>query len=90
MAMLIGAIDMLSGDLHLRHTDKSAIASHFWNTGNEINNSANILKSVNRKNELTREKIFIHKHAHHIMNFEIPPESSLIKSTYADRQTAHR
>ena len=25
------------------------------------------------------EKIFIHKHAHHIMNFEIPPESSLIK-----------
>ena len=25
------------------------------------------------------EKIFIYKHAHHIMNFEIPPESSLIK-----------
>ena len=31
-------------------------------------------------NELiTWEKIFIHKHAHHIMNFEVPPVSSLIR-----------
>ena len=37
-------------NLRLNYTDKSAIASHFWNTGHEINNSANILKSVNRKN----------------------------------------
>ena len=30
---------------------------------------ANLLKSVNKKNELiTWENIFIHKHAHHIMN----------------------
>ena len=44
------------------------------------NNSANILKSVNRKNELIIwEKIFIHKHAHHIMNFEVPPKCSFIK-----------
>ena len=34
-------------NLRLNHTDKSAIASHIWNTGHEINNSANILKSVN-------------------------------------------
>ena len=48
--------------------------------GHEINNSANLLKSVNRKNELVIwENIFIHKHAYHIMNFEVPPESSLIK-----------
>ena len=47
---------------------------------NEINNSASILKSVNRKNELiTWEKIFIHKHAHHIMNFEVLPVNSFIK-----------
>jgi hypothetical protein len=64
----------------LNHRDKSAIASHFWNTGHEINNSAIILKLVNRKNELiTWEKIFIHKHKHHIMNFKVPPVSSLIK-----------
>ena len=64
----------------MNHTDQSAIASHFWHTGHEINNTANILKSVNKKNELiTWEKIFIHKHAHHIMNFEVPPVSSLIK-----------
>ena len=45
----------------------------------EINNTANILKSVNEKNELiTWKKIFIHKHAYHIMNFEVPPVSSLI------------
>ena len=55
-------------NLRLNHTDKSAIASHFWNTGHEINNSVNLLKSVNRKNEIIIwEKIFIHKHAHHIM-----------------------
>jgi hypothetical protein len=48
--------------------------------GHEINNTANILKSVNKKNELiTWEKIFIHKHAHHIMNFEVSPISSLIR-----------
>ena len=39
-------------NLRLNHTDKSAIASHFGNTGHEINNSANISKSVNRLNEL--------------------------------------
>jgi hypothetical protein len=67
-------------NLRLYHTNKSAIASHFWKTRHEINNSANILKSVNRKNELiTWERIFIHKHTHHIMNFEVPPVSSLIK-----------
>ena len=66
-------------NLWLNHTDKSAIASHFWNTGDEIN-SANILNSVNRKNELiTWGKIFIHKHTHHIMNFEVTLVSSLIK-----------
>ena len=49
----------------LNHTDKSAIALHLWNTRHEINNSANLLKSVNRKYELIIwEKIFIHKHAH--------------------------
>ena len=48
--------------------------------GHETNNSANLIKSVNKKNELViREKIFFHKYAHHIMNFEVPPESSLIK-----------
>ena len=67
-------------NLRLYHSEKSAIASHFWNTGHEIDNSANLLKTVNRKNELIIcEKIFIHKHAHHIINFEVPPESSLIK-----------
>ena len=35
--------------LGLNHTEKS---SRFWNTGHEINNSADLLKSVNRKNEL--------------------------------------
>ena len=41
---------------------------------------ANLLKSVNKKNELIIwEKIFTHKHVHHIMNFEDLPESSLIK-----------
>ena len=39
-------------NLMLNHTDKSAIASYFWNTGHEINNSANLLKSANRKNEI--------------------------------------
>jgi hypothetical protein len=64
----------------LNHTDKSTIASYFWNTGHEINNSANILKSVNRKNEqITWEKIFTHRHAHHIMNYEVLPVTSLIK-----------
>jgi GIY-YIG catalytic domain. len=67
-------------NLRLNHTDKSAITSHFLNTGHEINNSVNLLKSVNRKNELISwEKICIHKHAHHIMNFEVPPEGFLIK-----------
>ena len=67
-------------NLRLNHLEKSAIASHVWNTGHEINKSATLLKSVNIKNELMIwEKIFIHKHAHHIMNFEIPPESYLIK-----------
>ena len=38
------------------------------------------LKSVNRKNELIIwEKIVIHKNAYHIMNFEVPLVSSLIK-----------
>ena len=69
------------GNLRLNHTDKSAIASHFWNTGHEINNTASILKSVNKKNELItwREKKFIPKHAHHIMNFKVPPVSSVIR-----------
>ena len=67
-------------NVRLNHLEKSAIGSHVWNTGHEINKSATLLKSVNKKNELMNwEKIFIHKHAHHIMNFEIPPESSLIK-----------
>jgi hypothetical protein len=49
--------------------------------GHEINNYAILLKSVNRKNELIIwEKMFIYKHAHHIMNFEVSPESSLIKN----------
>ena len=53
---------------------------HFWNTGHEINNLVSLLKPVNRKNELIIwEKIFIHKHTHNIMNFEILPESSFIK-----------
>ena len=64
----------------MNHTEKSTIASHFLNMGYEINNPANLLKSVSRKNELIiREKSFIHKHALHIMNFEVTPESSLIK-----------
>ena len=71
---------------------KSAIALHFWNMGHEINNSAILLKSVNRKNELiTWEKIYLHKHADHIMNFEVLPESweFSLKSMLADHQTAH-
>ena len=67
-------------NLRLNHTEKSALASHFWNMGHEISNSANLLKSVNKKNELIIwDKTFIHKHVHHIMNFEVPPESSIIK-----------
>ena len=67
-------------NVRLNHLEKTAIASHVWNTGHEINKSATLLKSVNEKNELMIwEKIFIHKHAHYMMNFEIPPESSLIK-----------
>jgi hypothetical protein len=31
-------------NLRLNYTEKSAIASHFWSTGHEINNSANLLK----------------------------------------------
>ena len=78
-------------NLRLNHIDKSAIASHFWNSGHEINNSANVLKSVNRKNEIiTWEKIFIHKHAHHIMNFEVLPVSSLIRKYIGDHQTVHQ
>ena len=53
----------------------------------DFNILAELLKSVNRKNEpITWEKIFIHKHAHHIMNFEVPPESSLFKK-YVYRPT---
>ena len=53
-----------------------------WNTGHEINNSAKLIKSVNRKNQLIIwEKIFIHKHAPNIMNFEVLPESTLIKNS---------
>ena len=71
---------------NLRLNHQLTIASHFWNTRHEINNTANILKSVNKKNELiTWEKIFIHKHAHHIMNFEVPLVSSLIRK-YICRQ----
>ena len=50
-----------------------AIASHFWNMGHEINNSAILLKSVN---ELINN---LGQHTHHIMNFEVPPDSFLIK-----------
>ena len=39
-------------NLRLNSTEKSTIASHFWNTGHEINNSANLLKPANKKNEL--------------------------------------
>ena len=67
-------------NLNVTYTEKSAIASHFCNTGYEINNSANLLKSINKKNKpIIWENIFIHKYAHHIMNFEVPPESSLFK-----------
>ena len=56
-----------------------------------INNSVNILELLNRWNELiTWEKIFIQKHAHHIMNFEVTLLVHSLKSTYADHQTAHR
>ena len=66
-------------NLRLNHIEKSAIESHFKNTGLP-ENSANLLKSVYKRNELIIwEKIFIHKHAHHIKNYEVPPESSLIK-----------
>ena len=48
VAMLVDAIAALCGDLY---------------RGHEIDNSANLLKSVNRKIELiVWEKIFIHKH----------------------------
>ena len=33
-------------NLRLNHTEQSAIASHFWNTGHEIKNSANSSVSV--------------------------------------------
>ena len=50
-------------NVRLNHLEKS----HVWNTGHEINKSATLLKSVNKKNELMIwEKIFIHNHAHHI------------------------
>ena len=59
-----------SRNLRLNHIEISDLASHFWSTGHEINNSANLLKSVNRKSELIKwEKIFIHKHTHHIIKF---------------------
>jgi hypothetical protein len=49
-----------------------------WPT-DEIDNSATLFKSVNKWNKvLIWEKIFIYKHALHIMNFEVLPESSLI------------
>ena len=71
-------------NLGLNHTEKSATASNFWNMGHEINNSANLIKSVNKKNELiTWEKIFINKHAHH-MNFEVLS----LKSMYADHHSS--
>ena len=48
-------------------------------TGHEIDNSAALLKSINRRNKLLIwEKIFIYKHAHHIMNFEVLSKNSLI------------
>ena len=60
---------------------------HFWKTEYEIDNSAILFKSVNKRNEqLTWEKIFIYKHAHHIMNFEVPHDSSLI-AKYACRSS---
>ena len=39
-------------NLKLNYTDKSVRASCVWNTRHEINNSANLLKSDNRNNEL--------------------------------------
>ena len=46
----------------------------------EVNNSANLLKSVNEKNELIIwGKIFIHKHAYHITIVKVSPQSSLLK-----------
>ena len=66
-------------NLRLNHVEKPAIASHFCNTGHEIDNSAIILELVNKRKELVIwENIFIYKHAHHIMNFEVLPESSFI------------
>ena len=47
--------------------------------GHEINNSANILKSFNKNELIIWGEIFIHEHEHHIMNFEVLPESSPIK-----------
>jgi GIY-YIG catalytic domain. len=65
--------------LRLNHIEKSALALPFWNTGQETDNSATLLKSVNKRNILLiYEKIFIYKHAHNIMNFEVLPESYLI------------
>jgi len=53
-------------NLRLDHIEKSAIALHFWNIGHEINNSANLLKSVNNKNKLiVWGKKIIHKHTSH-------------------------
>ena len=63
-------------NLRLNHIEKSAIASHFWNPGHEIDNSATLLKSVNKRNKLLIwENIFLYKLVHLITNFEVWPES---------------
>ena len=77
-------------NLRLNHTEKSAIASQFWNTGHEINNSAILLKPVNRKNELIIwEKISINTH----ITLWILKSCQLVhslKSMCGNHQTGHR
>ena len=62
--------------------NSSKLNKFFHSEENQIiqHNSVNLLKLINKKNELIIwEKIFVHKHAHHIMNFEVTSDSSLIK-----------
>ena len=53
-----GDNEMNLGAVHIswHNIEKSAIASHFWNSAHEIDNSAILLKSVNKRDKLVTWK----------------------------------
>ena len=80
-------------NLRLNHTEKWAIGSHFWNTEHEIYNSTNLLKSLNRKNEIIiwSETKYLSIHMHIILwVLKSHLKVLSLKSMYADHQTVHR